>query len=271
MVLLDDREVIEGFLRGEPWVHLYELGDLDDAVWPSTVWHAVKSEGRIRGVALVYTVPAEPVVLALSGANVEWLRRLIGPVAASLPDGFYAHLSPTVEEGLGDGYEVVSHGLHLKMALTDPACVSRADAAGAVRLAARDAEEALRLYDESYPGHWFRPRELEAKPYFGVRSEGRLVSIAGVHAYSREYRVAALGNVATHPAFRRRGLARAAVAALCGFLSDHVEHIGLNVKADNEAAVGCYAGLGFEYAASYEEHTVRRAGRKDAAGQERVS
>jgi ribosomal protein S18 acetylase RimI-like enzyme len=44
-------------------------------------------------------------------------------------------------------------------------------------------------------------------------------------------------------------------AKLCEELLRTVEHIGLNVKADNISAISCYKGLGFERVATYEEHT----------------
>ena len=56
---------------------------------------------------------------------------------------------------------------------------------------------------------------------------GRLASVAGIHVYSRTYRVAALGNIATMPTHRNRGLAS-------------------------------YTALGFEPVAGYEELLVER-------------
>jgi ribosomal protein S18 acetylase RimI-like enzyme len=37
-----------------------------------------------------------------------------------------------------------------------------------------------------------------------------------------------------------------------------VEHIGLNVKADNLSAIRCYRRLGFERAAVYQECLLER-------------
>ena len=73
---------------------------------------------------------------------------------------------------------------------------------------------------------------------------------------SAAYRVAALGNVATQPAHRGRGHAKAVTGTLCRHLMARADHIGLNVKADNAAALGCYRALGFEVCASYEETMV---------------
>ena len=87
----------------------------------------------------------------------------------------------------------------------------------------------------------------------GIRREGTLVCIAGVHVHSSIYRVAALGNIATDPALRGQGLAQRATAQLCRALLTTVDTIGLNVKADNTAAIACYRKLGFEVAAEYEE------------------
>jgi predicted GNAT family acetyltransferase len=102
------------------------------------------------------------------------------------------------------------------------------------------------------------PLKYETKQYYGVKEDGRLVSVAGVHVYSPRYGVAALGNVATRPAWRGRGLAKRATARLCQSRLEHVPHIGANVKADNLPAIACYRRLGFETIASYGEFMVRQ-------------
>ena len=86
----------------------------------------------------------------------------------------------------------------------------------------------------------------------------RLVAVAGVHVFSRRYRVAALGNIATHPSVRRQGLALAATEAACQALHPHVDALGLNCKADNLAAIGCYERLGFERRWPYSEGIATR-------------
>ena len=137
----------------------------------------------------------------------------------------------------------------------DAARVRRVDCPEAAPLTVRDSVDLVRLYQESYPGNWFDLRALETGQYFGLRQDGRIVSVAGVHVYSERYAVAALGNIVTHPAYRRRGYARQVTARLCQSVLRKVEYVGLNVKADNEAAVGCYTGLGFGIVAPYGEFT----------------
>ena len=82
--------------------------------------------------------------------------------------------------------------------------------------------------------------------------------MAGVHVLSREYRVAARGNITTHPDFRDQGFATAATAGLCTRVLDHVDLIGLNVRTDNRAAVHAYQKIGFEIVASYNEWNMER-------------
>jgi predicted GNAT family acetyltransferase len=126
------------------------------------------------------------------------------------------------------------------------------------RLSRTDLAEVTEFYQRSYPGNWFDPRMLETGQYFGLREQGALVSVAGVHVYSPQYRVAALGNIATLPDCRGQGFARRVTAAVCRSLLSSVDYIGLNVKADNSPAIRCYQRLGFETVTSYGEFALRR-------------
>ena len=142
------------------------------------------------------------------------------------------------------------------MALVDASLLGDIDCSETVRLSGGDLKDLLHLYDRSYPGNWFDPRMLETNQYFGIRKDGRLISAAGVHVYSERYGVAALGNITTDPDHRNQGYGRTVTARLCQSLSERVDHIGLNVKADNDIAISCYNRLGFEIVASYAEHMV---------------
>lgn len=253
---LHDKVEIESFLRRNTYLHIYSIGDLDDFFWPNTVWYGLKRGEEIREIALLYTAMTMPVMLALTLGAVEEMRSLLKSAMHLLPRRIYAHFSPGLSDVLEGDYHIEPHGTYYKMKLTDKSRLEAVDTSAVVPLTPGDLAEVRELYDVSYPGNAFDPRMLETGHYYGVRRDSRLVGVAGVHVYSARYRVAALGNVVTHPEHRGKGVATAACAKLCRDLLKTVDHIGLNAKADNEPALASYRRLGFERVATYEECTL---------------
>jgi ribosomal protein S18 acetylase RimI-like enzyme len=254
---VQDRARIETFLRQRPELQVYSLGDLDDFYWPSTTWYGWEKAGSLREIVLVYAGHGLPTVVAIS-ENPAGVRKLLREIVPLLPQVFYAHLSPGVEAALNRTHRLRSYDLHYKMVLRDPSRVEQIDCSTVARLTLEDRDALIRLYDESYPENWFDPRMLATRQYFGLRVNGRLVSVAGIHVYSEQYRVAAVGNVVTHPDHRSRGYATLVTARLCQSLLETVELIGLNVKADNVPAVVCYRRLAFEIVAPFSEFMAER-------------
>lgn len=249
---------IERFLRRRADVHVYELGDLDPFFWPRTRWLGLRAEdGSLRALALLYASLAVPTLLAFDSEHTP-ADELLLALSPELPDRVYAHVSPGRTAALSPHFRVEPHGRHSKMVLRDPSRLTNIDGAGVEPLGEGDVASLLDLYARAYPDNWFDPRMLETGMYVGLRSGGRLVCAAGVHVYSPHKRVAALGNIVTDPAFRRRGLARRVTAALGRRLLGFVNIIGLNVDVHNEAAIACYRGLGFEPVAEYEEASLTR-------------
>ena len=250
-----DRDELAALLGRDPARYAYQLGDLDDHFWPYTSWYRHRD-----ALALLYHGIDPPTLLAIGApADEPHLVELAEGLLPLLPRRFYAHLNAVVEPVLSREFRADSHGPHLKMALTERARLALAEPAGDV-LSATDLPELTTLYAAAYPGNWFDERMLAAGPYVGVRHHGELVAVAGVHVWSPTRRVAALGNVATHPRVRGQGFARRAVAALCRRLLETVDHVALNVKADNLPARALYDRLGFTPTAEYTEYvfTARR-------------
>lgn len=256
-VCLHDKATIERVLREDVYLHIYSIGDLDEFFWPYTTWYATKGDIGISAIALLYVGQSPPTLLALSEKS-DSMQRLVESISHWLPQHFYAHLSPGVESVLGKAYHLENHGEHLKMALVHRPAADSCDCPDTCALGCDDVNEIVEFYQRCYPGNWFDPRMLETGQYFGVRKEGCLISVAGIHVYSPEYKVAALGNIATTPSHRNKGYARQATAKTCQSLLNVVNHIGLNVKADNNAAISCYKKLGFDVVASYTEYIVQR-------------
>lgn len=251
VIAVDDRELIERYVRRDVARHLYELGDLDPFYWPHTRWYGtLDRRGELEALALLYTGQPLPTLLAL--ADDEATGVLVQVLAPELPPRVYAHLGSSSLPRLHDRFVATPHGRHLKMVQRDRdrLALSTDDVQ---RLGPADHDDLLALYRRSYPGNWFDARMLETGQYFGIRCHGVLACVAGVHVFSPRYRVAALGNVTTDPQWRGHGLARRATAHLCRSLYTTVDVIGLNVEADNAAALACYRSLGFTEAGDYDE------------------
>ncbi|WP_255292580.1 GNAT family N-acetyltransferase [Micromonospora sp. WMMA1996] len=261
-----DRAVLAGLLGRDPVLHAYQLGDLDDFFWPYTSWFRRGDE-----VVLLYHGVELPTLLAFAAPErVAALSALLVEAAPVLPARLWAHLSPGLEATVSRWYAVSDAAAHVRMAWTDPPRAAAVPAVGEP-LGRADLAELRELYAVAYPGNWFDPRMLDTGQYVGVRDRGRLVAVAGVHVWSPRWRVAALGNVTTHPDVRGRGLGAGVVAALCARLRASVDHVTLNVRADNAAAVRLYERLGFTAVAGFTECALTRltgpaAGSAGAAG-----
>lgn len=257
-ICLHNKDEIEEFLRQDPFLHLYALGDLDDFFWQHTTWYALKEGQSIQQIVLFYTGSPLPVLLAFSREPMEQMEKLLRSILHLLPRKFYAHLSNNLVRALMEDYQVQEHGLHYKMGLSHPSRLLALETSDAFQLSPADIEELEAFYRISYPGNWFEPRMLETGYYYGIRRNTLLVGVAGVHVYSQRYQVAALGNITVHPNFRGQGIGTIVCARLCQALLPTIELIGLNVKADNISAIRCYTKLGFEAIASYDEYSFVR-------------
>ena len=255
---IEDREILETYFRQDLPLHAYSLGDLDETYWSRTTYYGVVMENGLSDVFLIYNGIGLPVLLALGPEN--YLDGvLLKQLEKLLPNEIYAHLSPGLENRLGNQFSLVEHGLHYKMVLAEPGRLEGIPTNNTYHLSSQDLPEMQRLYTESYPDSCFDPSLLSSGKYIGCREAGELVSAAGVHVYSTRYRVAALGNITTHPDHRNRGFARAVTARLCQELALEVDFIGLNVKCENHSALHLYQELGFKITSKYAEFTLKKA------------
>lgn len=247
---LEDPAELRVLLERDPDLHLYALADLDPLLWPRTAWYGGAGE-----VVLGWFGVDPPCFVAMT-RRPRRMGALLSRLGEALPPRMYLHTAPGCETALQDLYELERTGGSLRMMLR-----AEPPAAAAGFLEPGHLGELEALYREAYPDGWFDPRTLATGRYAGLWRGGRLVSVAGVHAWSPGMGVAALGNIATHPDWRGRGLARTCTAALCRRLrQDGIARIGLNVDRENGAALRCYEALGFRAALGFEEWTaVRRS------------
>jgi RimJ/RimL family protein N-acetyltransferase len=243
---------IEAFARKNPFLHIFEIGDLDDFFWPYTIWYGWQEQGEIQQLALIYTAFETPALLAFADPPHEQMPNLLKALLPLLPRRIFAQVDPNSIDIFADSYHIESQGLLWKMALVDVVNMASVDTSAVIQFSDSDLEALEEFYSDAYPTNVFSARMLQTGRYYGIRQDKAIISAAGVHVYSPAYRVAALGNVSTQPEFRGRGLAAQVCAKLCQVLyAEGINQIGLNVKADNPTAIALYQRLGFEKVAEF--------------------
>lgn len=252
---LHDKATIYSFLKPEAEHHIFSIGDLDDFFWPKTIWYSLSEAEVIRSLALLYIGMETPTLLLFDNGDSTYSKNLLNRLRRVLPQKFNAHLSPGLIEVFGRENVLHHYGFSHKMILRAEVDVS-ADR-NVRRLNLEDIPAIETLLSVSYPQHWFDNRMILTGKYFGYFDQDQLLGVAGVHVYSEEYSVAALGNIATHPDFRGRGIASKVTSTLCHELRKSIDMIGLNVRAENRSAIRCYLNLGFETIGSYDECYVK--------------
>jgi GNAT superfamily N-acetyltransferase len=251
----NNKKEIYSFLSRNKGLYLYLIGDLDDFFWPHTTWYAVYVKGEIEAVALLYTGMTPVTLLVFHENDLTYPKELIMDLLPELPQEFNVHLSPGLLDSFGKENIIRNYGRNHRMILAkDPIQISDNKIR---RLEMNDIGVIEEFYSLSYPANWFDGRMLETGKYFGYFDHDILAGVAGIHVYSPEYRIAALGNIATHPDFRGKKIAYKLTSALCYDLRNNTETIGLNVSSGNLAAIKCYENAGFEIRDSYDECFIR--------------
>jgi ribosomal protein S18 acetylase RimI-like enzyme len=232
MPRLTDKSEIRTRLRRDPAWSLYALGDLAPPMFPKTLWF-------VPDLTLVLHDYGTAILFAMGPGSVrEALGAVNGPV----------HLQ--VQRDALD--EVARHA-----AVSSPRLMWRMTWAGdrvaspsavTSRLSTSDVPALQALYaDGESSGEspdFFFPSMVADGVFHGIYDGTELVAAAGTHLLAREEGAAAIGNVYVRHDCRGRGLGRLVTSAVLGDLAG-VETIGLNVRADNDAALHLYESLGF--------------------------
>lgn len=230
-------------------VHPYGIADVEQ-LWERSRWWR-----RDRAAVGLMDLPGSdlPILYAISADPPEPTLELLADLTPQLPEAFGATGPVGLVALLTDLYEATKSGRYMKMHLAHPDLLPAPDD----RVTVLDSEDLADLRDlyatDPSAGDFFHPDLLATGYYLGLRLDGALIATAGIHVIERHHAIAALGNIATHPAHRRRGLARVVVSTLCHRLRGEVEMIGLNVRQHNVAARNLYGQLGFAPSIRYEE------------------
>jgi ribosomal protein S18 acetylase RimI-like enzyme len=141
-----------------------------------------------------------------------------------------------------DGVGVQMTGEHLTE--TPGTVVARRPDLEVVPLGAPDADDMLELVAMARPGP-FSPRTWELGGYVGVRSDGRLLAMAGQRFHPGAW--CEISAVATRPDHRRMGLGEHLVRVVAAGIAARGETPFLHAAADNTGAIRLYEAMGFTH------------------------
>jgi ribosomal protein S18 acetylase RimI-like enzyme len=232
MPRLTDKNEIRTRLRRDPAWSVYALGDLEPPMFPKTQWFA-------PDLTLVVQDYGTAILFAMGPGSVrEALESVTGPV--------HLQVQRAALDEVARHAAVSSLRLMWRMTWTG----DRLPAPGRLtsRLGAGDVPALRALYaDGESSGEspdFFFPSMVADGAFHGIYEGMALVAAAGTHILAREEGAAAIGNVYTRRDRRGRGLGGLVTSAVLGELAG-IETIGLNVRADNDAALHLYESLGF--------------------------
>jgi len=218
------------------------------------IWTALNSRhaGLAEGGPLAKRYPAAVSAFAAAGDETPESLAALGALAAPGESLIVVQAAP-VE--LPEGFEATQRATLVQMVAEEPAPAVADERI--VRLGPQDAPDMLDLATLTKPGP-FTLRAQDFGPFWGIRSEGRLVAMAGQRLGQPGFRE--LSGVCTHPDLRGQGLGR--LMSLFGMA--RIREAGdtpyLHAYATNAAAIGLYGSIGFRLRATMNMAVMRKAG-----------
>ena len=196
----------------------YALADLQPEYAADCRWMTATTAAG-DAVAFIYRGFDPPVLFTLG--QPQALAAILAE--ADLPDSIYL----TIGEGhfpvVSSCYTVEEVRPMRRMVLADTQAAVRSGAAGAAgqalaptRLTGACTPDVLQLLAQGGPfaPDAFSPLQIESGVFFGRYAGEELLAVGGTHIVDCTAGVAAIGNIYTHPAYRRRGYSAALLRAI---------------------------------------------------------
>jgi ribosomal protein S18 acetylase RimI-like enzyme len=229
-------------LAQDPVSNVLPLGDLYSPLFQvSNVYCAVERK-LVVGVCAIYHAFSKPSVV-LGAAVQEVKKALVKKALGEISNEFISLCPPNEVDLYKDYSSVLRHHCEQQMIANPPKQIECSDIK--VEKIRENELELLSAFYEPRAEAWV-PIQFRAGPYYCVKRDGKIVSVAGVHLVTPQ--IAQLGNIITDEAYRNQGFATACTNALVADLASKGRIISLFVRVDNEPAIHVYKKLGFHKA-----------------------
>jgi ribosomal protein S18 acetylase RimI-like enzyme len=251
---LSNKKEILAFLQQDRLYAAYAIGDLEPSLFAQCQWFGAEDDGEMRALALFFTGLRPPALFTMG--DTDGVAAILD--SALQPRRAYftcrtEHL-PVVEAFYA--LDEIEEMFRMAIAPAD----FRPFPGPTVKLDLSHLDALRQLYRLG-GGDAFAPYQLRDGVYCGVEVNGQLVSAAGTHLVSPTYGVAGVGNVFTHPDYRRRGYGTACTSQVVEELlalrraqgGAQDLNVVLNVNGENAEAIGIYEKLGFRRHCPYIE------------------
>lgn len=255
---------IRPLLRRDPIWSVYALGDLAPPMFPKTRWF---SSGSTPDITLILHDYDTNILFATGTGSI---REALGHVTWPL----HLQVREDALQEIERYATVANRRLMWRMSREDGSDPVATDVSAearrakvevphqpARRLSHADVPALLALYaDGEATGEapdFFYPSMVTDGVFFGIYEQGVLAAAAGTHLFAPEEDAVAIGNIYTMRERRGRGLGRLVTSAVIEAVKN-IGTVGLNVRADNPAALHLYESLGFvRHCPFYEGQATR--------------
>ncbi|MGB3368474.1 MAG: GNAT family N-acetyltransferase [Acidaminobacteraceae bacterium] len=250
-IIHDKNEISDFYSSRTKYDYMYQYNNLDRREWSNTICYGLYDKGELQQIAMLYIGYETPVLLAASFDKIKYNKELIKRIKNYLPSEFYTHMDKETLEYAFDKFEMEDLHEYINMGIDKSVDISRLDRNKTSTLNISYSEKINKLFNDNYPENYLDENLLELNDCYGILENNKLISFAGVHAYSLEYKIASVAHVTTDKKYRSKGYARDSIVALLKDLRSKVDYIGLNVMTSNTAAIKCYEHIGFKEYGKY--------------------